>query len=58
MSMAKRLNKLIDTGSDIIANKVMLQPSIDAGKGKLADKKRTNIIRARESRVNDKKMGY
>lgn len=50
--------KVVSVGSDYIANRVMLKPSLDRWAGERADKTRTQVIRRRESRANDKAMGY
>lgn len=50
--------KVVGAGSDYIVNRAMLQPGIDKAKGEMTDKKRTQVTRARESRVNNKRVGY
>lgn len=57
-ALTKKVGNVVDRGGSFIAKKVMLQPSLDVARGKMADKQRMNIIRKRESRQNDKAMGY
>jgi hypothetical protein len=57
-AIKKKVGKVIDKGGDFIANRIMLQPSIDRAKGARADRMRSKIIQRRESRANDKAMGY
>lgn len=57
-ALKRKVGRVIDTGSNLIANRAMLRPSMDKARGEMADKKRTMITRNRESRANDKAMGY
>lgn len=58
-AMAKALkNKTADKGGNFIAHRLMLKPNLDIARGERADKQRHQIIRRRESRQNDKAMGY
>lgn len=57
-ALKKKVGDVIDKGGSFIAKKVMLQPSIDAEKGRMADRARSKVLRNRESRNNDKLMGY
>lgn len=50
--------KIADKGGDFMATRIMLQPSIDHDRGVRADEQRHEVLRRRESRANDKAMGY
>lgn len=58
MMAVKTGKKVVDMGGDYIANHLMVQPMIDQMKGETADTKRQALLRRRESRANDKAMGY
>lgn len=52
------MERIADKGGELIAKKVMLQPSLDVNRGRQADKRREQLLRNREYRQNQKAMGY
>lgn len=52
------VDRVTDKGGDFIAHRVMVKPGIDKARGHESDERREQLIRNRESRLNDKMMGY
>lgn len=53
-ALKKKVGSVVDKGGNFIANKVMLQPSLDRMKGGMADSRRQKVLANRSAR----KMGY